>query len=129
MIKPEDTIESVLTLNVENILERRLQTVVLKRSLARSMKQSRQFITHGHITIADKVITSPSYLVLESEEKKIGFKKTSSLSSTDNPERQIAKPVKEKKVEDKKEEKKEKKVEKKKEEKKTPKEGEKNAKK
>ena len=137
LIKPEDNIEAVLTLTVDNILDRRLQTIVLKVGLARSMKQARQFITHGHITISGKVITSPSYLVLESEEAKIGFKSTSGLSNPDNPERQIAKPVvkkseeETKKSDDKKtpeapKKTKEKKVAKKK---KTSKEGEKDAKK
>ena len=47
-------------------------------------------ITHGHVTIGPKTITSPSYLVLVSEEDRIAFNPVSSLSNAEHPERVVA---------------------------------------
>lgn len=82
-------LEDVLTLTLRNLLERRLQTLVIKKNFARSIKQARQFITHGHIAIDQKVITSPSYLVTTAEENKIAFLGSSTLASVDHPERAV----------------------------------------
>jgi small subunit ribosomal protein S4 len=97
LLKAEDTLESVLTVAIEDLMERRLQTFVLKKGFARTMKQARQFVTHGHIQVSGKVITSPSYILRVSEEDGLTFKTTSSLSDPDNPERKITKEVPEKK--------------------------------
>jgi len=71
-VLPENaSLDDVLGLTIENILERRLQTIVHKRGLANSIRQARQHIVHGHITIEGKKIVYPSYLVLKSEEDKI----------------------------------------------------------
>jgi small subunit ribosomal protein S4 len=93
LLKEGDNVASVLVLTLENVMERRLQTLVFRKSLARSVKQSRQFITHGHIKVNDKVITSPSYLVLAKEESTITFQENSGYASQEHPERQIAKAV------------------------------------
>lgn len=84
-------LEDVLTLTLRNIIERRLQTQILKQGLARTINQSRQFITHGHVAVNSKVITSPSYLVTIAEESKLSFVASSSLSSNDHPERVVIK--------------------------------------
>ncbi len=44
-------LNNILALNVENILSRRLQTLVYEKGLAHTSHQARQFITHGHISI------------------------------------------------------------------------------
>ena len=49
-------LEDVLTITLRNVLERRLQALVLKQGLARSINQARQFITHNHVTVDGKVI-------------------------------------------------------------------------
>lgn len=82
-------VASILELNLRNILERRLQTQVYKKNLARSMKQARQFIIHQHITVNNKPITMPSYLVPVSEESMIGFVSGSALNDPEHPERAI----------------------------------------
>ncbi len=79
--------EDVLDLNVKNILDRRLQTLVYNQGLAKSVKQARQFIVHGHIFVGDKKVSVPSYLVLADEEDKISFDASSTLSSLEHPER------------------------------------------
>jgi len=67
------TLDDVLALTVRDILERRLQTIVFKKGLGKSIKHSRQIITHGHIAINGRRITFPSYLVPVEEESKIGW--------------------------------------------------------
>ncbi len=64
-------IDDVLVMKIEDILERRLQTIVQKTGLANTPKQARQFIVHGLITIGGNKVTSPSYLVKRDEEKDI----------------------------------------------------------
>src|SRR3990172_8373778 len=44
-------LDDVLVLNVQNILDRRLQTIVHRKGLANSLIQARQFIVHGHIAL------------------------------------------------------------------------------
>ena len=77
----------VLGLETKDLLERRLQTVVFRKGLARSIKQARQFITHRHIKVGNKEITAPSYIVSVKEEAEITFKDNSALSSLEHPER------------------------------------------
>jgi len=80
-------LDTVLGLSVNDVLNRRLQSVVYRKGLARSMKQARQFITHRHITVGEKEITAPSYIVSLEEEAHITFKGKSALASEDHPER------------------------------------------
>ena len=83
----EETLDNVLGLQVEQLLNRRLQTLVDRKDMARSPNQARQMITHGHIKVDGKVVTSPSYLVPIKEESTIAFKDNSSYNDPDHPER------------------------------------------
>ncbi len=85
LLEENAKLENVLGLSVTNILERRLQTQVYRKGLARSTNQARQFIVHNHITINDKGINVPSYLVLKDD--KIGFSGKSKLIDSEHPER------------------------------------------
>lgn len=71
LITKDSRVEDILDLSPTDLMERRLQTIVFRKKLARSLKQARQFITHGHILLNDKKITVPSYLVFLEEESKI----------------------------------------------------------
>lgn len=90
-------LDNVLGLELKDVLERRIQSRLYRRSLARSMKQARQFIVHGHVAIGDKTITSPSYMLSLVEESSLCFCPASALALDDHPERAIA--VKEVKAE------------------------------
>jgi len=68
-------VDDILSLDVRSILERRLQTIVYRKGMAKTIKQARQLITHGFIAIGDKVVKSPSYLVRKDEEDKIRYAK------------------------------------------------------
>ncbi|MBS3095445.1 30S ribosomal protein S4 [Candidatus Woesearchaeota archaeon] len=79
--------ENVLNLNVNDIMNRRLQTIVYRGNMARSIEQARQFIVHGHVIIEGRKVTTPSYLVLKREETNVIFDPSSSLASNEHPER------------------------------------------
>jgi small subunit ribosomal protein S4 len=49
------------------LLERRLDAVVLRAGLARSIYQARQLVAHGHITVDGKKVDRPSYRVRPGE--------------------------------------------------------------
>ena len=87
LIGKDKKIEDVLSLTLKNTMERRLQTLVCRKNIASNLKQSRQFIVHGHISIGDKTITSPSYLVPLNEEGIIQFAQNSVFSNPDHPGR------------------------------------------
>lgn len=85
-ILPETSVlDDILVLSLEDILERRLQTLVFQKGLAKSIHQARQLITHGHVAIAGRRVSSPSYLVLKEEEAKITYAPTSPLSTPSQP--------------------------------------------
>ena len=67
------TLSDILGLSVEAILERRLQTIVWRKGLAKTIHQARQLITHGHIAIRGRRVTSPGYLVPREEEPYVDF--------------------------------------------------------
>src|SRR3989344_5194045 len=71
LIKPNAKVEDVLNLTMKDMLERRLQTIVVRKHISKSMLQARQLITHEHIAVGARKITSPSYLVSTSEESHI----------------------------------------------------------
>jgi len=87
LIRPGDPIETALSLNSKDILERRLQTMVVRKNLARSMKQARQLVTHKHIMVNKKVITSPAYLVSALEENQLAYSENSPMTDENHPER------------------------------------------
>jgi small subunit ribosomal protein S4 len=87
LLKESEPIDKVLSLEVKDILERRLQTLLHKKLLARSVGQARQFIVHGHIRVNESKITAPGYIVKASEENAIQFSATSALYDKDHPER------------------------------------------
>jgi len=69
------SLNDVLSLTVEDILERRLQTIVAKKGLANTVKQARQFIVHGHIGVEGRRVKFPSFLVTRELEDKIDYYK------------------------------------------------------
>jgi len=89
ILSEEAVLDNILDMTVEDILERRLQTVVFRKGLAKTIHQSRQLITHGHIAIGDRKVFSPSYLVLRSEEDTITYAPSSSLSNPEHPLREL----------------------------------------
>jgi small subunit ribosomal protein S4 len=80
-------LDDILGLQSEQILDRRLQTIVLKKGLARTIKQARQMITHRHVTVNGIKVTAPSYFVKIADEHTVSFYPSSKFFREDHPER------------------------------------------
>lgn len=82
ILGPEAEFEDVLLLSVEDVLKRRLQTLVYEKGLAKTIYEARQKIVHNHIQVGKKRINSPSYLVKKEEEDLITFAPSSPFISS-----------------------------------------------
>ena len=82
-----DGLDDVLSLEVTDVLERRLQTVVYRTGLANTVQQARQFVSHGHIVVDGARVTTPSRKVDVSEEDLVSFDETSPIADELHPER------------------------------------------
>ena len=71
LISSEATLDDILSLSTEDILNRRLQAQVYYKGLAISMKQARQFVTHGKIVVGNQKVTIPSYPLSRDEEENL----------------------------------------------------------
>ena len=67
-------ISDVLALTEENVFERRLQTFVVKKKLASTMKGARQMIVHKNVLVDGNVVNIPSFVVTTELEGKISLK-------------------------------------------------------
>jgi len=74
LTKKESSLDDILALNVKNILDRRLQTLVLRSGFAQTPRQARQLIVHGHVYVAGRRTRFPSYTVPVEEERKISIR-------------------------------------------------------
>jgi len=63
LIREEATLDDILSLTVEDMLARRLQSMVFKKGMALSALHARQLIVHGHVAVGNRVITVPGYEV------------------------------------------------------------------
>jgi small subunit ribosomal protein S4 len=88
-LKEDAKLEDILALKIDDLLERRLQTMVFRKGYANSMKQARQFIVHGHIAVNGRKNTIPSYMVLKADEESISYY----VGSTITKEKLATKPV------------------------------------
>ncbi|MCK5024296.1 MAG: 30S ribosomal protein S4 [Thermoplasmata archaeon] len=87
VISNEASLDDILTLDVETLLGRRLQTLAYMKGLSNSAKQARQFIVHGHVSIDGKKITIPGYMVKRSEEDALNYLGHSPLADDMHPAR------------------------------------------
>ena len=87
VLDDEEGLDDVLSLDVTDILERRLQTVAYRNGVGNTPKQSRQFIVHGHVTVDSARVNTPSYTVEVAEEDRVAFDDTSPLADELHPER------------------------------------------
>ncbi|TFG02170.1 MAG: 30S ribosomal protein S4 [Promethearchaeota archaeon] len=81
ILSPEAEFEDVLHLTVEDVLKRRLQSLVYEKGLASTIYQARQYIVHGHIQVGNKKINAPSYIVKKDEEDLISFVSSSPFTT------------------------------------------------
>lgn len=65
------SIADALSLDKENWLKRRLQTIVFSKKLTTTPKQARQLIAHKHVSVGDRIVNIPSYIVSLEEEPSV----------------------------------------------------------
>ncbi|KAG6517253.1 hypothetical protein ZIOFF_020633 [Zingiber officinale] len=69
----QNKLDYVLALTVENFLERRLQTLVFKSGMAKSIHHARVLIRQRHIRVGRQVVNIPSFMVRVDSGKHIDF--------------------------------------------------------
>lgn len=82
------SLDDILSLTIEDILDRRLQSVVYRRNMSRTLTQARQMIAHGHIMMDGRRVTIPGVLVEATEEETILYSPTSPFVDELHPIRQ-----------------------------------------
>lgn len=87
ILTTEPTLDHVLDLTLENLLERRLQSIVFRKGLASSMHHARQLVTHGHIALDGARVDTPQRLITASEEERIQYTTKSPLNDMSHPAR------------------------------------------
>ncbi len=70
-------LDYVLSLKIEDFLERRLQTQVFKLGLAKSVHHARVLITQRHIAVGKQIVSIPSFMVRLDSQKHVEFAPTS----------------------------------------------------
>ncbi len=75
------SIDALLSLDTSALLERRLESLLVKLKMANTPFQARQFIVHGHVLVDGVKVTSPKYMVDIKSESLISFDPRSSLNS------------------------------------------------
>merc|ERR1712162_59659 len=70
-------LDYVLSLSLENFMERRLQTLVFKRGLAKSIHHARVLIRQRHIRVGRQIVNVPSFMVRVESQPHIEFSLTS----------------------------------------------------
>jgi small subunit ribosomal protein S4 len=75
------TLEDILGLSIQDLMERRLQTVMYRKGMAKSLSQARQLITHGHIAIEGRRVRAPSYMVTRRDEASMDYAESSPISA------------------------------------------------
>ena len=69
-----ENVADVLALNKEDLLQRRLPTVLVGKKMANTSKQARQMVVHKRVKINNKTVNIPSYLIGVDEENLISVK-------------------------------------------------------
>lgn len=69
-----ETIADVLSLNTGDYLKRRLQSILVQKKLATTLRMARQLITHKKVLVDGSVVNIPSFIVPINLEDKITLK-------------------------------------------------------
>ena len=88
LVPERGTLEDILELAVQDLLERRLQTVIFRSGMAKSLFQARQLIAHGHISVEGKKMKAPGHMLTIHEEDTLGYAESSPYHAKEHPLRQ-----------------------------------------
>jgi len=90
----QNKLDYVLSLKIQDFLERRLQTQVFKAKLATSIHHARVLIRQRHIRVGKQIVDVPSFMVRVESQKHIDIALNSSLASGGKPGRTKRKKLK-----------------------------------
>ncbi|MDG6928837.1 MAG: 30S ribosomal protein S4 [Nitrososphaerota archaeon] len=68
------SLDDILSLKVEDLLERRLQSLIWRKGIAKSPYEARQLISHKRVLVGERLVSKPSYLVGRDEEERLSMK-------------------------------------------------------
>ena len=71
LVNESATLDDVLNLKIEDILERRLQTIVMRKIMSKSAIEARQIVSHCHVSVGSRTVNLPGYIVRKDEEQNI----------------------------------------------------------
>ena len=86
-------LNDILILTEEDIMSRRLQSIVFDKGLASTINQSRQMIIHGHISINGHRVSVPGYIATRAEEASVEYNPASPFTDEMHPMRASAEEV------------------------------------
>lgn len=89
LVQEGATLDDVLNLTIENLLERRLQSVVMRKGFVKTPSQARQAVVHGHIIINDRIVSIPSYIVRRDEEPAVAIRPDSPYARMPPPVQEV----------------------------------------
>ena len=90
-----NSIPDILALDKKDYLEQRLQTILVKKKLATTVKSARQLITHKKVLVDGKIVNSPSYIVPVGLREKISLKEKTKKNKEKHIENKIEKETEE----------------------------------
>ena len=111
LVEQNATLDDVLNLEINDLLSRRLQSIIMKKFYFKTPYQARQAISHGHVIVDDRIVNIPSYIVKVEEEDKVKLtdksifnkilsKPESDLGSIETENIEISEPLIEEKTQD-----------------------------
>ena len=65
--------DNVLSLEIRDLLERRIQTIVYKKGFANTTLDARKIITHGHVSYKGAIHTTPGTIIPKNDDGKIAY--------------------------------------------------------
>ncbi len=88
IVSERANLDDILELSIQDLMERRLQTFIFRKGMAKSLYQARQLITHGHIAISGRKVKAPSYMVTVEDEANLDYAESSPLAAKTHSLRQ-----------------------------------------
>ncbi|MDP7282327.1 MAG: 30S ribosomal protein S4 [Candidatus Undinarchaeales archaeon] len=73
IISKESSVADILAITVQDVLNRRLQTLLKEKGIAKSTKEARQMIIHGQVKFQGRKHTAPSTIVPVEKESTIAY--------------------------------------------------------
>lgn len=86
ILKEGAVLDDVLSLDARAVLERRLQTIVVRKGLARTTSQARQLITHGFIAVNGRKVSRPGVMIILEDEGAISHARPIDISVPEEEE-------------------------------------------